>query len=325
MLPDTRGSTTRTSGEHSFDSQRKIKLVRCPPMGGILASLLPGLRDLRAPLAAGYIWLATFWVAWGRKQTDLEHRQGLIGDAYQLAHTAGPLAIGAALSFAAYVLGILSISLFGSLRDRLRSMWADLRLIWRNTRRMRRKLKPDLPKQYPPLRVRMMIREQAKRYGIPQKGNEDFLDRQANRLVQDLDIVPFRLIGKEPELYGEYDRLRSEGEFRLAIAEPGILLFAFLAVSESWLWLIGLLGVIALEVLGLRKTDEADNLLYDALRVERVESPVLTDLENAYGRYLEEQEVLQERRFQELVRNAPDWQEEDEAPPHDFGEDSSPP
>lgn len=29
----------------------------------MLASLLPGLRDLRTPLAAGYIWLVAVWVA----------------------------------------------------------------------------------------------------------------------------------------------------------------------------------------------------------------------------------------------------------------------
>jgi hypothetical protein len=28
----------------------------------MLASLLPGLRDLRAPLAAGYLWLAAGWL-----------------------------------------------------------------------------------------------------------------------------------------------------------------------------------------------------------------------------------------------------------------------
>jgi hypothetical protein len=30
----------------------------------VLASLLPGVRELRAPLAAGYLWLMSGWLAW---------------------------------------------------------------------------------------------------------------------------------------------------------------------------------------------------------------------------------------------------------------------
>jgi xanthine/uracil/vitamin C permease (AzgA family) len=82
--------------------------------------------------------------------------------------------------------------------------------------------------------------------------------------------VPFRLLGNDPELYGEYDRLRSEGEFRLAVADPSIILIVTLAIISSPVWLYALIGVIILEVLGIRKVDASTALLIDAIRAGRV-------------------------------------------------------
>lgn len=33
--------------------------------GGVLLNILPGFRELRAPLAAGYVWLLVGWLAFG--------------------------------------------------------------------------------------------------------------------------------------------------------------------------------------------------------------------------------------------------------------------
>jgi xanthine/uracil/vitamin C permease (AzgA family) len=96
--------------------------------------------------------------------------------------------------------------------------------------------------------------------------------------------VPFRLLGNDPELYGEYDRLRSEGEFRLAVADPSIILIVTLAIISSPVWLYALIGVIILEVLGIRKVDASTALLIDAIRAGRVTSPILEDLKMDYIR-----------------------------------------
>jgi hypothetical protein len=76
----------------------------------MLASLLPGLRDLRAPLAAGYIWLAAGWLYFAPQlPTSVEDADGVIKDIYRTVDASNPVAVAAGLTFIAYLLGILSI------------------------------------------------------------------------------------------------------------------------------------------------------------------------------------------------------------------------
>jgi hypothetical protein len=276
--------------------------VECLPMGGILASLLPGLRDLRAPLAAGYLWLAIIWIAWGREQSNLSDRHDLLGDVHGLAQNAGPVAVGVALSFIAYVLGILSINVLGGVRNFtrrainqfLRSRNRTRRTIAKagqrilstggddeNTREIGEELIQWIPFDWHPTATVIVQErwEQANRQQPKGKPTALFVARFRRLLIKDLPLVPFRLMGKDPELYGEYDRLRSEGDFRLAVADPSLVLTIQLSITESWLWLVALPGVIILQVLGAQKISASNNLLLDAIRAGRVESPVLAMLD----------------------------------------------
>jgi hypothetical protein len=75
----------------------------------MLASLLPGLRELRAPLAAGYLWLVSAWFALApRIPSSTLNAQGVWQDAYRLGKFIGRPGILAAMTFAAYVIGILT-------------------------------------------------------------------------------------------------------------------------------------------------------------------------------------------------------------------------
>lgn len=72
----------------------------------ILAELLPGARNLRAPLAIGYLWLLAAWLNFQRfpvyiKNNPLQHR--IIVDAHGLT----PVLIVIIISFFAYLLGLL--------------------------------------------------------------------------------------------------------------------------------------------------------------------------------------------------------------------------
>jgi hypothetical protein len=78
----------------------------------MLTNLLPGLRDLRAPLAAGYLWLAAGWLYFAPQlPTSVDDAQGVLKDIYRVAHTSQPIAVAAGLTFAAYMVGILSTGL----------------------------------------------------------------------------------------------------------------------------------------------------------------------------------------------------------------------
>src|SRR3954451_14105937 len=78
----------------------------------LLASAVPGLRDLRAPLVAGYIWLLCAWVL-VQPETPLSAHvpSGPMGSFVQLAHTAGPVATAAGVSVVAYLVGAVSVAI----------------------------------------------------------------------------------------------------------------------------------------------------------------------------------------------------------------------
>ena len=78
----------------------------------MLASLLPGLRDLRAPLAAGYLWLAAGWLYFAPQlPASVNDADGVLKDIYRVVDASNPIAVAAGLTFIAYLLGILSTGL----------------------------------------------------------------------------------------------------------------------------------------------------------------------------------------------------------------------
>jgi len=79
----------------------------------VLASLLPGLRDLRTPLATGYLWLVTLWLlVHEHLPTSAATASGPTKSSLQLADLVGKATVLAAFSFIAYLVGsILMLSL----------------------------------------------------------------------------------------------------------------------------------------------------------------------------------------------------------------------
>lgn len=72
----------------------------------MLASLLPGLRDLRTPLAVGYLWVVALWLLlhdWWPE--SVEAATGPTKFLYELSAPLGSAATLAALSFVVYLLG----------------------------------------------------------------------------------------------------------------------------------------------------------------------------------------------------------------------------
>jgi hypothetical protein len=80
----------------------------------MLLNLLPGLRELRAPLAAGYLWLFGAWLAF---EGDFPEPAG----AAEFFEQFEAVGAAAALTFAAYLLGSFLTDLFGFL-------WTAVRL-----------------------------------------------------------------------------------------------------------------------------------------------------------------------------------------------------
>jgi hypothetical protein len=73
-------------------------------------NILPGLRELRAPLAAGYLWLLVLWLSLRPLVPPGGHMSGVYRDVIELGAWGGKPAVVAASTFAAYVIGILSLA-----------------------------------------------------------------------------------------------------------------------------------------------------------------------------------------------------------------------
>lgn len=73
-------------------------------------NLLPGLRELRAPLSAGYIWLLGLWLAFRSLMSPGNHPKGIYRDIAELSAWGGKPATLAAVTFAAYVVGVMSMA-----------------------------------------------------------------------------------------------------------------------------------------------------------------------------------------------------------------------
>jgi hypothetical protein len=73
----------------------------------MLAQLLPGLREVRTPLACGYLWLLAAYFALYNPIPEPGHARGAVAAVYDLSALAGRPATLAAVTFAAYLVGIL--------------------------------------------------------------------------------------------------------------------------------------------------------------------------------------------------------------------------
>jgi hypothetical protein len=89
----------------------------------MLSTLLPGIREVRAPLAAGTLWALAAWILWEPlvpSAADAKQAAGVAHSLYRLHEVVPPLALGAAAGFLVYLLGSLSIAL---LSDSLRALF----------------------------------------------------------------------------------------------------------------------------------------------------------------------------------------------------------
>jgi hypothetical protein len=246
---------------------------------GFLASLLPGIRHLRAPLATGYLWLATTWVLFAGTYDDERSRGPAVTALLDLRDEAGTAGLAVAVSFVAYVLGALSQAVAADLAFRAAVFY--------------RKSSVGLSPRALQHLVSLARREGSEAQAVlSDKGYQsDEIDewfRQHNfpnfaggwdhevaqRLVlEDLPLVHVRLAGSEGtrELFAEIDRTKSEAELRLAIWLPlGVAVVAVAVREWGWAGLVSLAPAVALAgglaVQGIRRYHAANDALVDYVR-----------------------------------------------------------
>jgi hypothetical protein len=264
-------------------------------------SLLPGLRELRTPLASGVLWLAALYVALGDRATRVLE---VIDRRLEGLSTVGlDLETGArltALSFAAYLIGTawegiapwFGVPLYSLVAKLFRSPDPGPTVLGRPWCRPRGMTMVGAL-------ILQSLRSHPDRGGEPDEQFRNKLDmhKYESELLDELALLPARIVGKEPELWGNWDRLQSEGTFRLTVAVPlgalgTALIWTTLGGRPAWLATFGCVAFSCLLAsLGASKRWDAAELLLQAVQSKRVEQ-------------LEVSEVFASRRI--------DWKSDEE-------------
>ncbi|MEU4190756.1 hypothetical protein AB0E69_02565 [Kribbella sp. NPDC026611] len=248
----------------------------------MLASLLPGLRDVRTPLAVGYIWMFNLWLLLGdRVVKNLHDGAELTSHIASLRHYVGQGAMLAGLSFAAFVIG----SMATVRSDAYTLLWS--KIVGRD-RRSRS--------------------EQLKEFLADSLRDPNILDTYHLIEAQLFPVEDFRarlLIGNA-EMYGEFDRFESEAVFRINICIPlfTLGLISILQVNLPWWSDVGvviLLALLAGIILtqGQAKSALADEVLLRAVVSGIIEHPIATRV-HAFEE--EKARARQERKEAEIER-----------------------
>lgn len=248
----------------------------------VLASALPGLREIRGPVIAGYMWLIFAWVVVG---PDLSARpEGeFLGALYDLGTEVGPLGIAAATGVFAYLLGSVSSELTESL---LRapvvhgvlavSMGGHFGRYGAGEERIR-----ELSRQgQERIEATMLATIHANQEVWLREQEEDLGNRAADaqlRLETELSTPATLLVANQPELFAEVDRIRAEGKLRIAVIPPAIALIIVAAFQGLPLSLLALLPVAVWMHQGVRSEHEAAHLIADAMFVGSVESRAIRE------------------------------------------------
>lgn len=104
---------------------------------------------------------------------------------------------------------------------------------------------------------------------------QDEVNETLRELRSELSMPATLLLGKEPQLFTEADRLKSEAQLRLAIVPPLFAIILYVSSQVSWWALIALLPVVILLVQGTRRFDEFELLMLDSFRRGVVESQAI--------------------------------------------------
>lgn len=205
----------------------------------MLASLLPGFRDVRSALVAGYLWFCAGWLLIGHYHPPSASLLGKPAlELLELFGTGGRLA-------AISVLCLLIGEVTGTL---VQSVFFQLSLAYL------RQLTPEGLDRWPrgpllvfrPLSTRALVRvrdrirldyrrrqESTTSDATPRGEDRHEIDRLALAAVHEVLFMSPRLIVAKPELYAEFSRIKGESEFRDAIFLPLPVLAVAVCVDLS--------------------------------------------------------------------------------------------
>jgi len=224
----------------------------------VLASLLPGFRDIRSALAAGYMWVSAAWLIGAHLWPDLLKQEAIFGQPIvKLLAILGSAGSLVALSVICLIIGEFAGGLVQSL---------FFRFSYRHIQKITPENIHNAPRGwlriFQPMSFRAMNRvysttqrAHAKRLadpiaGLPPSDSPPLPSEEvAIQALREVLFLSPRLIVAKPELYAEYDRIKSESAFRGSILVPlPIFTIGILLSTGVALWVKALILALVLTI-----------------------------------------------------------------------------
>lgn len=278
-----------------------------------MLNLLDGLRDLKAPLASGTVTLFALWLAFANGIADVESGDSLAGNIRRLAEYLGVPATLGIVAFVAYLLGLVL-----SLHNVMFSILAFIRLEigismhWKTRQRFRNYVFDVLgealqrgvteseaysamnPEPGPGrakesgwrVRARTLVKETERPRSLDEKAEFDtwFSISAGEALADDVNLVAAQLQTAKEKTYEQYDKAKTEADFRAALVLPLLLVAAIIGLrlaQEGLPWggagvLVGAAALlVGLAFTASSRLQEANQILVTALVLGHVELPAL--------------------------------------------------
>ena len=252
----------------------------------MLANLLPGLREIRAPVISGYLWLAFFFLALHSDLPTRANAGAALRPLFELGDRLSVLGIATVASVAAYLVGSAMqevIKLVGRLVSPRKPLYGEAGT--HTTIVGRRSLATSVD-----VRVQGIVR---RLFHVALSPGERGIDHapRAGDVIGELPLVRTMMLGEHPELVGELDRLQAEADLRITVSIPLAALALFLAGEASSGWLFALIPAGLLLLQGFQRQREAGDFLARVLHIGRTDPPVLRMFEISVDAALERTEL----------------------------------
>jgi len=251
----------------------------------VLTTLLPGLREIRAPLISGYLWLVFFFLACHGFLPTRHSADPSLKPVFDLGQDLSALGIATVSGVAAYLIG----SAAQELLKILATIPPGTPFYAEAGTHLSDNGQADVGSAVQ-LRVEAI---QRKLYQVALSPGEKGVDLEPSAVAveEDLPLIRTLLLGDYPDLVGELDRLQAEADLRITVAVPIAALAILFSLEVSIVWLFALIIPVGLIAQGRKKQVEVGDLLAKALRIGKVDAPLLASLDASAEAAIERTEL----------------------------------